>query len=157
MKKFGLYTLIVIILIQFIGIDKSVPEVESHLDFISLELPPENITALIKTTCYDCHSYETKYPSYSVIAPLSWSIGSHIKNGREHLNFSVWGNYEEEVQKDLLYKCYQQIGARQMPLASYLLLHKEARIKHSELEDFYNWFKTKSENKKIWKQFYYQH
>jgi hypothetical protein len=149
LKKVGLYTLIVSILIQFIGIDKTVPKVEGHLDFIEIELPPKDVEAFIKTACYDCHSYETKYPSYSAIAPISWSIGSHVSNGREHLNFSIWGNYEEAVQKDLLYKCYQQIGARQMPLASYLLFHEEARVAHSKLEGFYNWFKTKSENIKL--------
>lgn len=146
MKKVALYTLIVIILIQFIGIDKSAPEIEEHLDFISMELPPKEIKTLLKTSCYDCHSYQTKYPSYSSVAPISWSIASHVNNGREHLNFSIWGNYEKEVQKDLLYKCYKQIGARQMPLASYLLFHKEAKIKESKREKFYNWFKIQSEN-----------
>ena len=141
--------MIVFVLIQFIGIDKSAPKVEPYLDFISMELPPKEIETLIKTTCYDCHSYETKYPSYSAVAPISWSIGSHVSNGRDHLNFSIWGNYEKEVQKDLLYKCYKQIGARQMPLASYLLFHKEAKIEHSKLEEFYNWFKSKSEKIKL--------
>ena len=147
MKKAALYTIIVLVLIQFIGIDKSAPDLEGRLDFMEIESPPKEILELIKTSCYDCHSYETKYPLYSNFAPISWSIGSHVSEGREHLNFSTWGNYKKEVQKDLLLKCYKQIGARQMPLASYLLLHKEAKIQNNQLEEFYTWFKTLSENK----------
>jgi len=147
--KILVYTFVVLVVIQFIGIDKSVPKMEGNLDFMEVELPPINIEKLIKTYCYDCHSYQTKYPSYSSIAPISWSIASHVSEGREHLNFSIWGNYENEVQKDILYKCYKQIGARQMPLASYLILHKEAKINNDQLEEFYTWFKNKSENKKL--------
>lgn len=142
-----LLIVIILVVIQFVGIDRSVPTMEGHLDFMEVESPPENIANLIKTTCYDCHSYETEYPAYSKIAPLSWVMGSHVSNGREHLNFSIWGNYEEEVQKDILYKSYKQIGARQMPLASYLLFHNEAKIPNDQLEEFYTWFKNQSENK----------
>lgn len=147
MKKVALYTIIVLVLIQFIGIDKSAPDLEGSLDFMEIESPPKEIKDLIKGSCYDCHSYETEYPAYSNFAPISWSIGSHISNGREHLNFSTWGNYQNEVQKDLLLKCYKQIGARQMPLASYLLLHNKAKVQNNQLEEFYTWFKTQSENK----------
>lgn len=147
MKKAALYTIIVLVLIQFIGIDKSAPELEGRLDFMEIESPPKEIANFIKTSCYNCHSFETKYPSYSNIAPISWSIASHVNNGRDHLNFSIWGNYEDEVQKDILYKCYKQIGARQMPLASYLLLHEEAKLNNKQVEIFYTWFKKQSENK----------
>lgn len=149
MKKVVLYTFVVVILIQFIGIDKTAPKVEEHLDFISMELPPSDIEKLLQEACYDCHSYKTNYSSYSSIAPISWSIASHVNNGRDHLNFSIWGNYEKEVQKDLLYKCYKQIGARQMPLASYLLFHEEAKIEEANRKEIYNWFKKKSENIKL--------
>lgn len=147
--KIGVYILVGFIVIQFIGIDKSAPDLEGRLDFMEIESPPVNIEKLIKTTCYDCHSYETNYPYYSNIAPISWSVGSHINNGRAHLNFSIWGNYKAEVQKDLLLKCYKQIGARQMPLASYLLLHKEAKIPKYQLEEFYTWFKIQSKKKQL--------
>lgn len=122
---------------------------EGYKDFMEIESPPKEIAALIKASCYDCHSYETKYPAYSNIAPISWSIGSHVGEGREHLNFSVWGNYKQEVQKDLLLKCYKQIGARQMPLASYLLFHNEAKIENNQIEVLYKWFKKQSENKQL--------
>ena len=144
--KIFLAIILLFLVVQFIGIDKSVPKLEGYLDFIELESPPNEIANLIRTTCYDCHSFETKYPWYSNVAPISWTLGSHVRNGREYLNFSVWGNYKNDVKKDLLYKSYKQIGARQMPLANYLLLHKEARINNSQLEEFYSWFKTKSEN-----------
>jgi hypothetical protein len=147
--KILIYLAIGLIVIQFIGIDKSAPKLEGYLDFIEVELPPEHIVSLIKTSCYDCHSYKTNYPWYSNISPISWSIGSHITEGRAHLNFSTWGEYDAEVKKDLLFKCYKQIGARQMPLPSYLLLHDEAKINKEQIEEFYTWFKNQSENIKL--------
>lgn len=149
MKKVIIYLILAFVLIQFIGIDKTVPMMEGHLDFIEIEEPSKAVSVLIKTTCYDCHSYETKYPWYSNLAPISWILSNHVKEGREYLNFSTWGNYTKEVKKDLLYKSYKQIGARQMPLANYLLLHNEAKIENDQLESFYHWFKTKSENIKL--------
>lgn len=136
-------------MVQFIGIDKSVPQLEGYLDFMEIESPPKEIENLIKIACYDCHSYQTKYPWYSNIAPISWCLGSDVRNGRAYLNFSTWGNYNKEVQKDILLKCYKQIGARQMPLANYLLLHKEAKLNNEQVKKFYTWFKKQSENKKI--------
>lgn len=149
MKKIAIYIVLTLILIQFVGIDKNVPKIENHLDFISLELPPKNIIRLLKNSCYDCHSYETKYPNYSKIAPFSWIIQNHIKQGRERLNFSIWGNYEKEIKKDLLNKSYKQIGARKMPLSSYLLFHKEARAEIKEIEQLYKWFKNKTKYENI--------
>ena len=54
-------------------------------------LPPQ-IVALLHASCYDCHSYETKWTWYSHIAPVSWLIASDVKGGREHVNFSDWPN-----------------------------------------------------------------
>ena len=29
--------------------------------------------------CFDCHSNETKWPSYSHVAPLSWVVQRHVR------------------------------------------------------------------------------
>jgi len=143
--KILLYTLGILIAMQFIGIDKTVPQLEGRLDFIEIETPPKDIARLIKKACYDCHSYETVFPSYSNYAPISWVIGNHVQEGRKHLNFSTWGNYKEVVRKDLLLKSYKQIGARLMPPFGYVKFHKEAKIQNDQLEKFYVWFKKQSQ------------
>ncbi len=44
--------------------------------------------ALAVRACFDCHSNETKTYAWEDIAPLSWWITNHVKEGRKRLNFS---------------------------------------------------------------------
>lgn len=82
--------------------------------------------ALAKRTCFDCHSNETRTPWYSQVAPVSWLVASHIKEGREHLNFSaVDGTEEPEEMAEEILK-----GA--MPTADYAFMHPEARLTTEE-------------------------
>jgi Haem-binding domain len=46
---------------------------------------------LAVAACFDCHSNETKTTWWEDIAPLSWWITNHVKEGRDKLNFSEWG------------------------------------------------------------------
>ena len=46
---------------------------------------------LAVAACYDCHSNETKTLWWEDIAPVSWWITNHVKEGRDKLNFSEWG------------------------------------------------------------------
>ena len=48
---------------------------------------------IFKRSCYDCHSNDTNWPWYSSIAPVSWSVSSHVEDGRQWLNFSIWNSY----------------------------------------------------------------
>src|SRR6476660_9265768 len=43
---------------------------------------------LAVAACYDCHSNETATYWWEDIAPLSWWITNHVKDGRSALNFS---------------------------------------------------------------------
>src|SRR5215831_2751013 len=47
----------------------------------------------LKRACGDCHSNETNWPWYSHIAPVSWWIRSHVRQGQRELNFSEWQTY----------------------------------------------------------------
>ena len=47
---------------------------------------------LAVAACFDCHSNETHTTSWEDIAPLSWWITNHVKEGRDKLNFSEWGS-----------------------------------------------------------------
>jgi len=46
--------------------------------------------ALAKRACYDCHSNETHVLAFEQVAPLSWWITNHVKEGRSAVNFSTW-------------------------------------------------------------------
>ena len=43
---------------------------------------------LAVAACYDCHSNETNTYWWEDVAPLSWWITNHVKDGRAALNFS---------------------------------------------------------------------
>jgi hypothetical protein len=99
---------------------------------------PKTIMVLLKQSCYDCHSYETKMPWYGAIAPISWEVKSHIKKGREWLNFQTWERYNEE-KKEKLYKGIAKTIQFSMPMPMYLTLHKEARLTKTERENIRKW------------------
>lgn len=83
--------------------------------------------ALAQRACFDCHSNETVWPWYSNIAPPAWLLARHVTEGRESMNFSAWGDYSVRTTKVI-----QQIEEGEMPPASYLPLHPEARLSAAE-------------------------
>src|SRR5262245_2473009 len=44
--------------------------------------------ALAVAACYDCHSNQSHPYGFERVAPLSWWIANHVKEGRGALNFS---------------------------------------------------------------------
>lgn len=107
---------------------------------IALKTKPE-LEQVFKTSCYDCHSNNTTWPWYSEVAPFSWIISSHVKNGRKALNFSTWENYEDEKKQDKLKAIYKKIYTT-MPLSSYVSFHKEAELSKAQKEMIREWTKV---------------
>lgn len=87
--------------------------------------------AFAVTACFDCHSNQTAWPWYSNIAPMSWLIQHDVDEGRQRLNFSLWGagggegdDMAESVQRD------------RMPPFTYLIAHPEARLSDADKAAF---------------------
>ena len=59
----------VLALLQFTNPARTNPAVKH--DFLAATSPPGRLAALFRRACYDCHSYETKWPWYSRIAPIN--------------------------------------------------------------------------------------
>jgi hypothetical protein len=100
---------------------------------------PQDVSAVLKRSCYDCHSNETTYPWYSQISPASWFLDGHIRDGREELNFSVWNTYSPKKQARRLEEVCDEIRSGQMPLPSYLWIHGDAALKGEEADLLCNW------------------
>ncbi|AIL44487.1 MULTISPECIES: heme-binding domain-containing protein [Elizabethkingia] len=128
MKKFLIILLVAFIIIQFFPIDKVNPPVNERMDFLTIKKTPEEVSKVIRNSCYDCHSNETKYPWYSNIAPVSWWMKDHIIDGRKHLNFSTFATYDTERQLRKLDESVEMIEKDKMPLETYLLVHQNARL-----------------------------
>jgi len=133
-----------LLLLQAIQIDIPEPETVNPNEVIQA---PEGIMTMLKTSCYDCHSYETKMPWYGSIAPISWEVRSHIKQGRSWLNFQKWGSYDEE-KKQKLYKGIAKSISLSMPIPMYLNLHEEAKLTRAQRNSIRKWAQSniKEEN-----------
>jgi len=135
MKKLLIVTLLILVGIQFIPMD--VPSEVPSDPKIAVDAP-EEVQAILKRACFDCHSNKVVFPWYSSIAPVSWFTKMHVKEGREHMNFSTWTNYSEEKRLKYLEKIPKAIKSK-MPLPSYLLIHKEAVLSDADKEVLTKW------------------
>ena len=134
MKRTLLIFLIVFVLMQFIRFDQENFAVEIKDEIKA----PLEVMAIFKKSCYDCHSNEVNWPWYSQIAPMSWTINGHVKNGRKWLNFSTWEKYTAEEKTKKLKGIYRTAYAI-MPLPTYIWLHKEADLSKEERSLIREW------------------
>jgi hypothetical protein len=91
------------IFIQFITVDRTNPPVTGEIE------APEKVMAILRTSCYDCHSNETKWPWYSYIAPASWLIADDVQVGRGHMNFSEWSGYNTKQRNHKRKECGEEV------------------------------------------------
>ncbi|MCB0761247.1 MAG: heme-binding domain-containing protein [Flavobacteriales bacterium] len=141
-KKILLALLVILIGIQFIRVDKSVPKYRPSNDFIVSIAADGPAAVKFKEACYDCHSYETTYPWYFNIAPVSWWLKGHINGGRKHLNFSEWAAYSDDDRAHALKEMQEEIEEKHMPLGSYTWTHPEARLSDEDRAMLITWLGT---------------
>ena len=82
----------------------------------------------VARACGDCHSNQTSLPWYGHVAPISWWIKSHVREGRKELNFSEWARYSARQRRDELESICGVISNGRMPPGSYTALHPEASL-----------------------------
>ena len=141
MKKKLFILLVILVLIQFVNPTKN--NSNNNLKAIAtvVDMPTE-VKEILKTSCYDCHSNNTHYPWYSNVAPVSWYLAYHVNDGKEHLNFSEWTNYNTNQKKHIIKDLKEVLKDREMPLKSYLIVHKEAVMKPAQFETLLAWVNT---------------
>lgn len=74
-------------------------------------------------TCANCHSYETEWPWYASVAPVSWLVQHDVEEGREHFNVSRWGQGKQHGDE-----AAKMLRGGDMPPWFYLPAHPEARL-----------------------------
>jgi hypothetical protein len=99
---------------------------------------PEVKTILAKA-CNDCHSDSTRYPWYAEIQPVGWWLASHVNDGKRHLNFSQFGTYPGIRAARKMTKTIDETEEHEMPLASYTLIHRDARLTEAEQAVLATW------------------
>ncbi len=135
-----LITLVIFfIIIQFIPNELPEGSFDETKDLLYLEQVPENIQAILKTSCYDCHSNQTEYPWYSHVAPVSWLVIRDIREGRDEVNFSDWGNLKRRSKIKVLSNIADEIKSGEMPLPIYLIIHRNAKLNDQQQEELIEW------------------
>ena len=143
-KKIALLIVLVLLGIQAIRPSRAVPKIDSSKDFLTI-YPGEKATKeLFKAACYDCHSYETKYPWYTYVAPVSFWIAGHVRNGRKKLNFSTLGTLDAKDQGHLMHECASVIEEGRMPPKGYVRMHSNAHLTEADKKALIEWFNKNS-------------
>lgn len=100
---------------------------------------PQDVVALLKDACYDCHSNNTIYPWYMNVQPVAWFMAHHVTEGKGELNFSEFGSYSKRRQEGKLKAIAKEVEHGDMPLSSYTLMHKSARLTDSQKKQIIAW------------------
>jgi len=139
MKKLLLLLLIVLVVIQFIRPAENHSGKLSKNDITLHYTVPDTVLAILKTSCYDCHSNNTRYPWYNRVQPVAWWLSSHVKDGKRELNFSEFASYPLAKQAKKLKNTVKQIKGGGMPLNSYLWIHKDAKLEEGQKDTLIQW------------------
>lgn len=141
-KIFVLVLFLALIVMQFIKPDTNNP-VEDNSKFIKSHLQiSDNVHNQLEKSCFDCHSYRTKWPWYSKISPVVYLLNKDVQGGRKHLNFSTWGDYDKSRMMDKLDGIITEIRDGEMPLSVYLPLHPEAKLSDNDKKMLEDWAQT---------------
>lgn len=124
---------VVAVAIQFVPVDRSGPPARHEVD-----APPEVVNVL-RAACYDCHSAATRWPWYARIAPVSWLIADHVREGRRELDFSDWPVIDFTAQDELLREVAREVEKGSMPPSSYRLAHPQARLDGARRDLILDW------------------
>ncbi len=129
---------VVFVLMQFIVMDKPNYPIDKS---IALH-PPKDVETILKKACYDCHSNHTNYPWYSSIAPFSWTIREHVKQGRLALNFSKYKEIPKDKLPHKLDRAIDTVRIGMMPIPSYTWIHKDAKLTKEEKKKLIEYFQS---------------
>ena len=132
----------IVLVIQVIPVERNVSTVPPGQSFEKTEKVPANVAAILKVSCYDCHSNNSRYPWYSELQPGAWFMAQHIKKGRDELNFDEFNNYSKRRKKAKIKSIISQIEKDEMPLRSYRMMHGNARLSADEKKELLDFFVT---------------
>ena len=136
------YLIIIILAIQLYRPTQNKQTTPPDTNIFKVEQASEDVKDLIKTSCYDCHSNNTVYPWYSNIAPVSWWLDHHVDEGKSELNFDAWGTYSLRRKNHKLKEIKEQLEKKEMPLESYLWIHKDAALTTDQVKTIIDWART---------------
>ena len=139
LKRFFQLLILALIVIQFFRPAKNKSEGISKNDISTLYPVPTDVQDILKTSCNDCHSNNTVYPWYAEVQPVAWWLNEHIEDGKKDLNFSEFASYRPRRQYKKLEEINELVKENEMPLNSYLWIHKDAKLSDQQKLTLANW------------------
>lgn len=124
---------------------QSNPSVDPSRTIDAILAPPPEISSMLRRSCSDCHSNETRWPWYSRVEPVASQVVSDVERGRAAMNFSEWPGGRKSA--GMLIAACMALETRRMPRSPYRQLHPESVPSHAEIESFCRW--SKEEAKRI--------
>jgi Haem-binding domain len=139
LRWLGIAIVVLLCAFQFVRPDKTNPAADQSMSIDVQSGITSPVATLIRTSCFDCHSNETRWPWYSHIAPVSWLVAHDVRAGRNHLNFSEWGEYAKSKRVLKLGQIYEQVSKDEMPITKYLYMHPDARLSAADRDSIMSW------------------
>ena len=130
LKAMGLAGVVIcgaVIVIQFVRPGLVVGPVTAEIN------APAEVKQILRQSCYNCHSNDTKLSWFDKVVPVSWLVTSDVKAARRHINFSEMGRLPENQQKAILFEAVNNIQLGAMPLPSYRVMHPHATVTAEQL------------------------
>jgi len=138
-KKILLVLLVLLIIIQFIHPSRNISKGEQPNNISRAFNVPTEVRTVLDKACMDCHSNNTRYRWYFKIQPLDWWLTHHINEGKQELNFDEYTNKPLRYQYHRMESTVDQIKKDEMPLNSYVWVHKDAILTDSEKNVLISW------------------
>ncbi|WP_344848255.1 heme-binding domain-containing protein [Pedobacter jeongneungensis] len=138
-KKIVLGLLVIFLLMQILQPARNKSVQVMPQDISTLIPVPDDVQGILKKSCYDCHSNNTEYPWYAYVQPLHWYLNSHIRSGKEELNFNEFAGYTLRRRQNKLRAIENSLKDGTMPLSSYSLIHRNAILDPREKSILIKW------------------
>ncbi len=140
LKKIGMILVALLLAIQFYQPARNTDKgIASSIKLDSSYNIPVSVKNILQKSCYDCHSNNTRYPWYANLQPIRYFLDGHINEAKKELNFDEWGTYSNRKQASKLDIIIKQVENKQMPIASYTLIHRDASLSEAERKDLISW------------------
>jgi len=138
-KKVAMAAAAMFLGLQAIPVDRSNPPVNSSRTIFASEALPAKVEMVLRRSCQDCHSNQTRWPWYSYVAPMSWIVAHDVHAARRQMNFSEWAGYSDKKLEERLDGICEQVVNGDMPEGKYALVRRRARVTEDERAAICQW------------------
>ena len=129
----------VLVAIQFFRPEKNQTAGPFPNDITTKYAVPAQVHAVLKRSCFDCHSNNTDYPWYNNIQPVAWFLDHHVQEAKGELNFNEFTSYSPKKARHKLEEVGKSVTEGWMPLDSYLWIHRDAKLSPAEVKLVADW------------------